>query len=123
MEPEAYDNERLLQRSALSHKMGLALSRKRLSSGRDAIVIAPPPSGVKSPMVRLHSHPVPTVASSGMAEIVARHAVDEGVSRTPIPFLSLIRFDRPTDLASGMLKPSVCLVVQGGKRTFIGPRS
>lgn len=72
-------------------------------------------------MVRLRSHPVPTVASSGMAGIVARHAAGEGVFRTPIPFLSLIRFDRPTDLASGMLKPSVCLVVQGGKRTFIGP--
>jgi AraC-like DNA-binding protein len=39
---------------------------------------------------------------------------------TAIPGLSLFRRDRPTEPASGMYEPSVCLVAQGAKRVVLG---
>lgn len=40
--------------------------------------------------------------------------------RTALPYLSFIRFTRPTELSRGMLEPSMCLVVQGKKKVLIG---
>lgn len=39
---------------------------------------------------------------------------------TAIPYLSFIRYEQPTDLNRGMLEPSMCLVLQGGKKILIG---
>jgi AraC-like DNA-binding protein len=39
---------------------------------------------------------------------------------TAIPWLSFIRLSQPTALSRGMLEPSMCLVVQGGKKVLIG---
>jgi AraC-like DNA-binding protein len=39
---------------------------------------------------------------------------------TAIPYLSFIRFARPTELTRGMLEPSMCLVLQGKKKILIG---
>jgi AraC-like DNA-binding protein len=39
---------------------------------------------------------------------------------TALPYLSFIRFTRPTELTRGMLEPSMCLVVQGKKKVLIG---
>jgi AraC-like DNA-binding protein len=40
--------------------------------------------------------------------------------RTVLPYLSFIRFTRPTELTRGMLEPSMCLVLQGKKKVLIG---
>jgi AraC-like DNA-binding protein len=37
-----------------------------------------------------------------------------------LPYLSFIRMVRPTEMSRGILKPSMCLVVQGEKRLLIG---
>ncbi|WP_205905461.1 AraC family transcriptional regulator [Collimonas pratensis] len=37
-----------------------------------------------------------------------------------LPYLSFIRFTRPTELTRGMLEPSMCLVLQGRKKVLIG---
>lgn len=39
---------------------------------------------------------------------------------TALPYLSFIRFTRPTELSRGMLEPSMCLVLQGTKKVLIG---
>jgi AraC-like DNA-binding protein len=44
----------------------------------------------------------------------------DGVFPTAIPFLSLIRFERPTRLTHAVLQPSICLVLRGSKRILIG---
>ncbi|WP_211441209.1 AraC family transcriptional regulator [Collimonas humicola] len=40
--------------------------------------------------------------------------------RTALPYLSFIRFTRPTELTRGILEPSMCLVLQGKKKVLIG---
>lgn len=44
----------------------------------------------------------------------------DGMVQTKIPFLSVIRASKPSDLRSGILTPSFCIVAQGGKRILIG---
>jgi len=39
---------------------------------------------------------------------------------TTLPYLSFIRFTRPTELTRGVLEPSMCLVLQGKKKVLIG---
>ncbi len=39
---------------------------------------------------------------------------------TPIPYLSFLRFLRPTEMNRGILEPSMCLVLQGRKKVLIG---
>ena len=39
---------------------------------------------------------------------------------TPIPYLSFLRFLRPTEMSRGILEPSMCLVLQGRKKVLIG---
>lgn len=45
---------------------------------------------------------------------------DEPTFASAIPFLSFIRYTRPTELNTGMLEPSMCLVLQGGKKILLG---
>lgn len=40
---------------------------------------------------------------------------------TAIPWLTLIRISAPTPTGRGMLQPSACLLLQGGKQMLIGP--
>lgn len=42
---------------------------------------------------------------------------------TAVPGLMLYRRDKPTELVSAMYEPSLCLVVQGAKRVFLGKDS
>jgi AraC-like DNA-binding protein len=58
-------------------------------------------------------------AMSPIASRVLAGTPVEGSTSTAIPFLSLTRRDRPTELARGVLTPSVCLVVQGRKRVEV----
>jgi hypothetical protein len=59
----------------------------------------------------------------GLAELSSltkKHAPADGTTPTAIPFLSLIRASKPTPLRSGILEPSICLVVEGDKRLLVG---
>jgi AraC-like DNA-binding protein len=45
---------------------------------------------------------------------------DQRETQTAIPFVSLIRMFRPTEMNRGVLEPSLCLVLQGRKAMLIG---
>ncbi len=46
-----------------------------------------------------------------------------GVSRTPLPGLTLIRADAPSELVYAITRPLVCLVLQGSKDVATGQRT
>ncbi len=52
--------------------------------------------------------------------IVRSLATTEGTNGTSLPFLSILRATRPSTTRSGILEPSLCYVVQGGKRLEVG---
>jgi AraC-like DNA-binding protein len=51
------------------------------------------------------------------------HADSNGVARTPIPGLTLIRATAPTELQYAISRPLVALVLQGSKRVTMGSRT
>jgi AraC-like DNA-binding protein len=51
------------------------------------------------------------------------HADLAGVARTPVPGLTAIRATQPSGLDYTISCPLVCLLLQGGKRVTIGPRT
>jgi len=55
-----------------------------------------------------------------MIDIVSRFAHDDERYETVIPFLSLLRSSRPTPVTRGVLQPSCCVILQGGKRIHLG---
>jgi AraC-like DNA-binding protein len=55
-----------------------------------------------------------------LVRLTDEFARNEGTSATAVPFLSLLRASKPTALRSGILEPSLCLVVRGEKRLLIG---
>jgi AraC-like DNA-binding protein len=55
-----------------------------------------------------------------LARLIKKHAHADGTTPTAIPFLSLLRASKPTPLRSGILEPSICLVVEGDKRLLVG---
>jgi len=68
-------------------------------------------------------------ASENNSMEVAREALGKSIARwtdksdrleTAIPGLALWRRDEPTEPASGMYEPSICLVAQGAKRVVLG---
>jgi AraC-like DNA-binding protein len=66
---------------------------------------------------------VPDDAGPLLADLVARLArlaSTEGVSPTPIPRVSVIRFDRPGEPMPAVYTPSVCVVAQGTKAVRLG---
>ncbi len=56
----------------------------------------------------------------GLASIIARWIDKEEQLDTDIPGLSFHRYDQPTEPASVMYEPSICLTVQGSKRVSLG---
>ena len=48
---------------------------------------------------------------SSLALLIERHAPEEGMFETIIPGVGLLRWNRPTVLRRGVLRPSVCIVV------------
>ena len=56
----------------------------------------------------------------GLASIIARWIDKEEQLDTEIPGLSFHRYDQPTEPASVMYEPSICLTVQGSKRVSLG---
>src|SRR3990167_9857508 len=50
-------------------------------------------------------------------------AESDGVARTPIPGLSCMRAETPSELDHALSRPIVCLVVQGSKHVAMGNQS
>lgn len=50
------------------------------------------------------------------------HADGNGVARTPIPGLTIVRATAPSGLVYAISRPLVCLVLQGGKQVTTGPQ-
>lgn len=58
---------------------------------------------------------------SPLEEIAKRiENVSEGVTKTAIPYLSLMRCDRQTTFEPGVITPSFCVIVRGRKRLYLG---
>jgi len=55
-----------------------------------------------------------------LRELVARHVGPEGVSQTPIEGLHLFRIDAPIERLPGVSPASMCCIVQGEKRAYLG---
>lgn len=55
-----------------------------------------------------------------LLEMVASLNLAEGRTDTAISYLSLIRRNRPTAITTGVLTPSFCLILQGGKKLHLG---
>lgn len=57
---------------------------------------------------------------STLGELVGRHAGPSGVSETPIDGLRLFRIDQPIERLPGVYPASMCCIVQGTKRAYLG---
>jgi AraC-like DNA-binding protein len=55
-----------------------------------------------------------------MIDIVQQLVLGDARAPTAIPFLSLLRSSQPTPMTRGILKPSCCIILQGGKRVHLG---
>ncbi|QTD50630.1 AraC family transcriptional regulator [Sulfidibacter corallicola] len=53
-------------------------------------------------------------------ELVARHASSEGVHDTPFDGVQLFRLCKPVERLAGVYSPSLCIIVQGSKRAYLG---
>ncbi|HWP17759.1 MAG TPA: AraC family transcriptional regulator [Burkholderiaceae bacterium] len=65
--------------------------------------------------------------TSTLLDVVRRfaeaHADENGIARSPIPGLTLIRQTAPTELQYALSKPLVAMVLQGTKRVAMGSRT
>lgn len=50
-----------------------------------------------------------------LADLIARHAPDEGMHQSPVPNMWLIRSDRTTEPLHVVHVPAVCIIAQGAK--------
>ena len=57
---------------------------------------------------------------TALATSVTRHAVQEGVTATPVPRLYLIRASRPSLPLHVLHEPALCLIVRGAKKVLLG---
>ena len=55
-----------------------------------------------------------------MIAIVDRRVPADARVQTAIPFLSLMRVSQPTPVSRGVLQPSLCMILQGHKRVYVG---
>ena len=53
-------------------------------------------------------------------QLVARHAPTEGTHETPLEGIQLFRLTHPVERLPAVYSPSVCVVVQGSKRAYLG---
>lgn len=55
-----------------------------------------------------------------LREIIARHAKHDGMMETPIEGLQLFRVEQPIERLPAMYPASMCCIVQGTKRAYLG---
>jgi len=53
-------------------------------------------------------------------QLVARHAPTDGTHVTPLEGIQLFRVTHPVERLPAVYSPSVCVVVQGSKRAYLG---
>lgn len=58
-----------------------------------------------------------------LKKTIARWTAKQHHVETPVPGLSIFRYDEPTQPSGGMYEPSICLVAQGAKRVLLGEDS
>ena len=58
-----------------------------------------------------------------LLRLVARHATTDGQTATVVPFLRLLRESHPTARRHGVIEPSLCAIVQGRKRMYVGAQT
>ena len=61
-------------------------------------------------------------APQTLAELIVRHAREEGVQATAIPRLHLIRMSSPSAPVHTLHEPALCVIAQGSKQLVIGER-
>jgi len=57
---------------------------------------------------------------SALRQLVARHAAQDGLSPTSIEGLRLFRVTHPVERLPAVYPASVCCIVQGTKRLYLG---
>lgn len=55
-----------------------------------------------------------------LLRLVAKRATSDGQTETVVPFLRLLRESHPTARKHGVIEPSLCAIVQGDKRMYVG---
>ncbi|MDB6078722.1 MAG: AraC family transcriptional regulator [Akkermansiaceae bacterium] len=79
---------------------------------------------MKPPTLRRPPDHSPAVSRSmseeTLVEKLGRFMPENGIRTTEIPFVTLVRCDAATPMLHGVLRPSICLVIQGAKRRLIG---
>lgn len=58
-----------------------------------------------------------------IADLIARHALADGMHPSVLPRLSLVRSSTPTESVPAVYKPSLCIIAQGRKQVELGGRS
>ena len=58
-----------------------------------------------------------------LADIIGRHAKDDGIHASPIQGVSLLRSSSPTMPMPVVYEPTLCLVAQGRKKAVLGTRA
>jgi AraC-like DNA-binding protein len=58
-----------------------------------------------------------------LTQLIESHTGNDGIHPTPIPSLSFTRFSNLIGPSYGVYKPSLCIIVQGGKEVFLAQES
>lgn len=58
--------------------------------------------------------------TAAIRELVARHAPTDGTHVSPLDGVQLFRLSQPVERLPSLYSPSICIIVQGGKRVFLG---
>jgi AraC-like DNA-binding protein len=53
-------------------------------------------------------------------ELVARHAPTDGMHPTPLEGVQIFRLSQPVERLPAVYSPSLCIIVQGSKRAYLG---
>ncbi|MEM7482986.1 MAG: AraC family transcriptional regulator [Acidobacteriota bacterium] len=62
----------------------------------------------------------PSMRTEMIRRLVARHAPTDGAHDTPLEGIQLFRLTHPVERLPAVYSPSVCVVVQGSKRAYLG---
>ena len=57
---------------------------------------------------------------AAIRELVARHAPTDGTHASPLEGVQLFRLSQPVERLPGVYSPSICAIVQGSKRAYLG---
>lgn len=71
---------------------------------------------------RTHDKPV-SIHKKALEELLAlteRFSLAEGRTSTVVPYFSIVKRSRETECNPGVLTPSFCLILQGGKKLYLG---